>query len=390
MSDTYIDLVNRLLKYNGYDISIIFDGKNNIWFSASDCVTLMGYQKKNAASIIRKFVNNKHIQQFKHLKKYLGNIPHNAQDSALYVNQQGLYSFLLSSNKPRASDFFDWIIESVLPSIFAVGKYKEDRDHITKIKNMNVTIRKLRKTVDKLKYNMKKNKYPHGGYVYVYKEDGKYKTGKTDKMNKRFGTYNTSFPDDIKPLHYIEVNDPIAVENCIKAALRKYIYRNNKEFYDVSITKIKYMMNKCAELVKSDFRCNVCNKKSHNLHALLKHSSSSHVDSELSELFVQTGGSIDDIDLDDDDDIDDMNEDNNMLRQVINKCIDVIDNTFDNYKHNIYRCSNDMLCKYISLLETEKYEKTNNIIKPMNSSVVEKTNNDDVMKFLNSFVTTQS
>jgi hypothetical protein len=137
-----------------------------------------------------------------------------------------------------------------------------------------------------------------------------------EQINKRFGTYNTSFPDDIKPLHYIEVNDPIAIEQCIKAALRKYVYRNNKEFYDVGLAKIKYMMNKCAELVKNDFGCDVCNKKSHNLRTLLKHSSSSHVDSELSDLFIQSrltrpesGGPLDGINSDDD-----ISDEDNMLQ----------------------------------------------------------------------------
>jgi prophage antirepressor-like protein len=350
MSDTFIDLVNRLLKYNGHDVSIIFDGKNNIWFSASDCATLIGYLKKNVSKTIRKFVSSKYIMRFGELKKYLGKIPHNAQDTALYINQQGLYSFLLLSKKPRATDFFDWIIDSVLASIFSVGHYKEDHKHIEMIKTLNKKLHEQRKEIEQLKFNMKKNKYPFGGYVYAYKKDGYYKTGRSAKLDKRFATYNTSWPNDVKPIHWIEVEDPIATENCIKAALRKYIYRNNKEFYDISLNKLKHLMNQCAKLVKNDFECTICNKKSHNLKKLMKHYTShdEHTDKEdsLRRLILQKGGmcKYDDTDygcinygdLEDDDEyrINDVVEESFKIKHIINTCTNTINTVFNQYKHN--------------------------------------------------------
>lgn len=73
-------------------------------------------------------------------------------------------------------------------------------------------------------------------------------------MKKRPYTYNTSFPDDIKFEYTLKVDDPIAVEFCVKGMIHKYRYRNNKEYYKISLRKLVNTIKNCArEIIDETF-----------------------------------------------------------------------------------------------------------------------------------------
>ena len=102
---------------------------------------------------------------------------------------------------------------------------------------------------------MTKNKYPHGNYFYVLKDEGMYKIGYTKDLNKRLSTYNTGSANKIEYVYYKKTNCAKEIEECMKALLNEYIYKSNKEFYNCSLNKILIEVRKCLKIEKN---CNSC------------------------------------------------------------------------------------------------------------------------------------
>lgn len=107
----------------------------------------------------------------------------------------------------------------------------------TQLNAVNKKLNEYRKKVRVLENNQKKSKYPEGGYVYVVHPHGMppniLKAGRTDNLNKRLNTYNTSLPDNMVVVHKVKVDDPVAVEHCVKSFVNHLVYRKNKEFFKV-------------------------------------------------------------------------------------------------------------------------------------------------------------
>ena len=62
-------------------------------------------------------------------------------------------------------------------------------------------------------------------------------------------TYNTTLPDKVIVIDKVKVKSPIAVELCVKGFLYDYRYRNNKEYYKLSIKEIMKVINKCNNML---------------------------------------------------------------------------------------------------------------------------------------------
>ena len=66
-------------------------------------------------------------------------------------------------------------------------------------------------------------------------------------------------------MYIYETNDIDAVETCIKAFMKKYQYRKYKEVYQTNIDIIKNFINKCGDIVNSEYNIHLINKnKSQN------------------------------------------------------------------------------------------------------------------------------
>jgi hypothetical protein len=112
---------NNILKYNGKEITVIIDDKNMLWFSAINIARI--FQYSNPRNAILNNVNIQDKKTFDELKKYINNIPKNAQPHSIYINESGLYSLVLNSKKPIGKEFRQWITSEVLPSIRKTGTY---------------------------------------------------------------------------------------------------------------------------------------------------------------------------------------------------------------------------------------------------------------------------
>ena len=106
-----------------------------------------------------------------------------------------------------------------------------------------------------LQNDLKLEKFPDGAIVYVvedYDINGEiyYKIGKTDDMNKRIKIYNTHSIHNKKVVHYVELLCPLQLETCIRSMLYKYRFKNNKDFFKCSLTKIIKSFVECMKSIK--------------------------------------------------------------------------------------------------------------------------------------------
>ena len=68
------------------------------------------------------------------------------QETAIIINESGLYSVILRSDKPEAKPFRKWVTSDVLPSIRRTGGYqipqsRPDKDMNFRVKEMNARVR---------------------------------------------------------------------------------------------------------------------------------------------------------------------------------------------------------------------------------------------------------
>jgi len=126
-------------------------------------------------------------------------------------------------------------------------------------------IKNQQKHIKILENNQKKEKFPNGGLIYIVQPQDVsdlqlHKIGKTNNMDERKLGINNSLPDNIKILYTLNVDDPTAVETCIKGILHKYRYRSHKkDYYKCSLYKIIESIQICLNAINDTF-CDDCKK----------------------------------------------------------------------------------------------------------------------------------
>lgn len=247
-----IDAYNDILKYNGNEIVIIIDQNEIIWFFANQIAKMLEYNKEGINMIVKNNVDAINKTTFGKLKEY-ANKNHDIQHHSIFINEAGLYEMMINSKKEKAKKFKRWITSEVIPTIRKTSKYSLDKSYEEKIKTLNKKLSQYKKRIGVLENNQKKTKYSNGGYVYIVKPtnvtDDMLKLGKTGNINKRLDTYNTSLPDNMKVIYKIKVDDPTAVEMCVKGHINHLRYRKNKEYYIIKKNKLIDIMKKCIRSI---------------------------------------------------------------------------------------------------------------------------------------------
>ena len=180
------------------------------------------------------------------------------QPQTLYLSESGMYKLMLKSKMPKAKLFADWVTDDVLPSIRKYGYYKMKQSYDSEKTELLERINYLEKQQKLMKYDLKKNKFPNGGLVYIIdycdddkNVDGIYRLGKTDNMNKRKQIYDTHVLHKRKVI-YTEITDrPLQFENCLRSMLYEYRYKNRKDFYICKLSVIKKAFNNCIKSIKN-------------------------------------------------------------------------------------------------------------------------------------------
>ena len=234
------------ITFENNKIFIISDNENILWFNAKQICLSLKYKEPSKA--ITKNVEKEDKIQLKNMNI---NFKVKQQPDSIYINESGLYALLLSSRTKKAKKFVKWIRNDVLPLIRQNNIFSTDIE----ITRLQKKINELERKNKILLNDMKIEKFPEGGMVYIIEDfdsnnDLYYKLGKTDDMNKRIKIYNTHSIHNKKVVYYVEVECPLPLETCIRSMLYKYRYKNRKDYFICSLTKIKNAFNKCVDSLK--------------------------------------------------------------------------------------------------------------------------------------------
>jgi hypothetical protein len=142
----------------------------------------------------------------------------------------------------------------VLPSIRKFGYYKLKKEHENVINEITNKINFLEKQNEKLKNELKVEKFPKGLFVYIIdytdEQENIYRLGKTDNMKKRKKIYNSHTIYKKKVIIMKDVSCPLQYETCLRAMLYNYRIKDRKDFYECDIKKIETAFEKCDESIK--------------------------------------------------------------------------------------------------------------------------------------------
>ena len=253
-----MDNLLEIFKYSKIDIIVLMYNKKP-WFNTLQICKILEYKYSNNA--IRNLVNKKYIKYLKDIIDDYTIYP-NSQPNTLFINEFGLYSFLLRSKKEKASKFFEWVVEDIIPSVIKKSYYEIETKYKSKIEIYKKLLEENQLKILALENNQaNKHIKVKGKYIYIVKsqlnknlkidEINTYKIGKTKKYKIRISNYNTATPNNTFVLYRAKVDDLSAVENCIKSLLSKQVYRSRKEYYNVSLHKAILMIKKCIKLSSS-------------------------------------------------------------------------------------------------------------------------------------------
>lgn len=104
----------QLFNFDSHAVRMISDDNNEIWFVAMDVADILDYSDahKMTSKLDDDEVQNRQIGGF-------GNRGVNL------INESGLYTAILTSQKPSAKAFKKWVTSEVLPSIRKTGGYQQ-------------------------------------------------------------------------------------------------------------------------------------------------------------------------------------------------------------------------------------------------------------------------
>jgi len=180
-----------------------------------------------------------------------------------YIENIDYITVSLKGNQTKQGGYNKELV-LLTPDTFKMLTMKSKTAEAQKIRYYYITLEKLveihkdeiirnqTKKIEALERNLKKHRYPVEGAVYIMKvtdEENEFKIGKTNDMNKRRKSYNTSHKDDPEIVYIFYTHDTDRLEKCVKLALTYFQYRPNKEFYKASKNDIIEAIKDCNELI---------------------------------------------------------------------------------------------------------------------------------------------
>ncbi len=106
-----------LRKFETHDIRMVQDENGELWWIAKDVCSLLDIN--NVADAMSRLDDD---------EKLISVLPISGQNREVWlVNEAGLYTLIIRSNKPEAKHFIRWITHEVLPAIRKTGMFIPDR-----------------------------------------------------------------------------------------------------------------------------------------------------------------------------------------------------------------------------------------------------------------------
>lgn len=117
--------------------TVLIDG--DPWFAGKDVSEILGYVNTRQAILVNVDDDDRNVVKLSDLQESLSDIlPDHMKGSKItIINESGLYSLILRSEKPEAKKFKRWVTSEVLPSLRSVGYYSI-RKHDGKVFPVNM------------------------------------------------------------------------------------------------------------------------------------------------------------------------------------------------------------------------------------------------------------
>lgn len=256
--DTVIDLINNIISFNKKTITYVIDVDEIIWFRYKDVTKFL--QIKDTKSAIR-MIDDIDRKSFGDLQLYYKKIQHK---QTVYITESGLYSLLLKTKVEKAKEFQRWLIREVLPQLRTQGVYELNKKLKDDIIELEKKINQLQKELDKFQSNKNRDRYIHGGHIYVIdlleNESGEkiYKIGQTNNLEKRLQVYNVGRASPIDYIKIYKTENALCIEGCVRALLKKYQFAKSRDKFLCNFDLIDQVIINC---IKTNVQCNkTCSK----------------------------------------------------------------------------------------------------------------------------------
>ena len=163
------------------------------WFGGKDVATVLGYANTKQAII-------KHVDDDdKRKMEELGGLSERPLDAnakqSMYINESGLYSLIMRSEKPEAKTFKKWVTSEVLPQIRKTGSYSVSGHYSSNDISWNEVYEKAAGREDALHYRVVKYiraTYPDAETIAGL---GEHQTTDHQRMDSRLKGYVGGQPD---------------------------------------------------------------------------------------------------------------------------------------------------------------------------------------------------
>ena len=234
-------------------IVVIIDNIDRLWFNSVQLAKALGYIDTKGA--LRKHTDKIDRMQLKNIN-HSHKIKQHPQ--TIYLNEAGLYKLILRSKLEKTKKFADWVTNDVLPSIRKFGYYKIKKTYENNKNELIDKINYLEKQNKIMINDMKKEKFSKGAVVYIIDysnedntKEGIFRLGKTDNLRKRKSIYDTHTLHKKNVICKEFTEKPLQFENCIRAMLYEYRYKNRKDFYICKLNIIKSAFKNCIKSIKN-------------------------------------------------------------------------------------------------------------------------------------------
>jgi superfamily II DNA or RNA helicase/prophage antirepressor-like protein len=172
-----INNINNIASFNTINfennkIFVIIDNSKICWFNAKQICKSLNYV--DTKHIITKHVEKEDKTQLKNINI---NFKIKQQPDSIYINEIGLYKLLLSSRNKKSKIFMKWVKADILPKLRQQNIFSPDKDIINLLQKINDLENKNKILLN----NLKLDKFPESGIVYV-----------TEEIDENKETYNTN------------------------------------------------------------------------------------------------------------------------------------------------------------------------------------------------------
>lgn len=123
----------QTFEFNTHQLNVIVDDAGEPWFIAKQVAEILEYSDahKMASKLDEDEKSNRQIGGFG---------PDTGGRGIICINESGLYSAILTSQKPAAKSFKRWVTHEVLPSIRKTGGYAVNANDFLKLQSEHIEL----------------------------------------------------------------------------------------------------------------------------------------------------------------------------------------------------------------------------------------------------------